>query len=156
MKVLREQWAGMNFSLDYALGLALHQLPHGSPNTSDAEMAAALWRNFLGARGAQGVDDPGMGKIRRAVNLTGEIGAAKLSKDNPEQSLEIIQTTDDGSGVYDFSGSDVILYAKFPQLMYAMVKYVRSELSRLEKVPDSTILNGGPIGSFGVVSVEAA
>ena len=151
MKVLREQWAGLNLSLDYALGLALHQPPPGLLNTSDAEMAGALWRNFLGARGAQGIDDPGLGKIRRTVNLTGEVSMEKLSKGHPEDNLEVMQTSDDGSGVHDFLGSDVMLYVNFPHLMYIMVKYVRSELTRLEKVSDSSILSGENIGSFGPI-----
>ena len=65
-----------------------------------------------------------------------------------------MQTSDDGSGVHDFLGSDVMLYVNFPQLMYVMVKYVRSELTRLEKVSDSSILSGESIGSFGPILIK--
>ncbi|EAU81748.1 hypothetical protein CC1G_12129 [Coprinopsis cinerea okayama7 len=46
MKIFKEQWAGMGLSLDLAMV------------EGDMEMAAAVWRNLLGARGAQGIEYP--------------------------------------------------------------------------------------------------
>ncbi|EIN04070.1 hypothetical protein PUNSTDRAFT_138800 [Punctularia strigosozonata HHB-11173 SS5] len=46
MKILREQWAGLGMAFDVAL------------IKGDAEMAGAVWRNLLGARGARGIALP--------------------------------------------------------------------------------------------------
>ncbi|EJD05758.1 uncharacterized protein FOMMEDRAFT_103971 [Fomitiporia mediterranea MF3/22] len=152
MKILREQWAGLNASLDYALGLSspfAKNIAGPRSGDGDAEMAAAVWRNFLGARGAHGIDDPG--RVRRAVNISGEYGKEKLQKDRPEDSLRKLEETDDGSGVYDFVGKDVELYVRYPELMYALTKYIRRELKRLEGISDEVILDGEGVGKFGKI-----
>lgn len=154
MKILREQWAGLGLSLDYALGLSspfAATVAGPQSGDGDAEMAAAVWRNFLGARGANGIDDPGVGRVRHAVNISGEYGKEKLSKERPEDSLRKLEETDDGSGVYDFVGEEVVLYVRYPELMYALTKYIRRELVRLEDISDDQILKGEGVGSFGKI-----
>lgn len=92
MKIFKEQWAGMGMSLD--LGLI----------RGDAEMAAAVWRNLLGARGASGI---GLGQegngssYRRAVNLVGG-----LVEDVKKVDVEKEELKDDNSGVHDFPPSE--------------------------------------------------
>ena len=157
MKIFREQWAGLGLSLDYALGLSS---PHASsvsgPKASDAdaEFAAAVWRNFLGARGALGIDDPGSGRVRHAVNIHGDYNKVKLAKDKPEESLKNAEELDDESGVHDFTGEDTKLYVQYPELMYTLVQYIRRELSRLDKIPNEQILQGGGVGKFGKIELE--
>lgn len=157
MKVFREQWAGLGLSLDYALGLSI-PTPSSSkqlqdlayvPPGSDSEFAAAVWRNFLGARGAQGIEDPG--RVRHAFNIGGEYGAPKLPKSAPEEALRKLEETDDLSGVHDFMGDDVKLYVKYPELMYTLVSYIRRELVRLENISDEQILQGKGVGKFGKI-----
>ena len=147
MKIFREQWNGLGLTLDYALGLSSPYSPTPR-NDGDAEMAAAVWRNFLGARGAYGIDDPGAGKVRHAVNISGEYGKEKLPKDRAEEVLKKLEATDDGSGVYDFTGADTDLYVDYPELMYTLVKYIRGELVRLDGISDSQILSGKGVGEF--------
>ncbi|THH04728.1 hypothetical protein EW145_g5312 [Phellinidium pouzarii] len=154
MKVLREQWAGLGLSFDYALGLSspfATSVAGARSGDGDAEIAAAVWRNFLGARGARGIDDPGPGRLRHSVNISGEYGKVKLSKDKPEDSLRQLEETDDGSGVYDFVGEDVKLYVRYPELMRALVGYVRRELTRLEQISDAEIIEGRGLGEFGKI-----
>ncbi|KAH9012300.1 hypothetical protein EDB85DRAFT_2281306 [Lactarius pseudohatsudake] len=72
MKIFREQWAGLGVALDLALA-----------QSSDAELAAAMWRNPLGARGAQGLalalaPTSPVPEFRRAVNPGGAV--ARLSE----------------------------------------------------------------------------
>lgn len=133
MKIFKEQWAGMGLSFDLAL------------INSDMEMAAAVWRNLLGARGARGIVFPesttttvdGKQIFRRAVNLVGGevVNVSKLD-------LEKEEGTDDGSGVHDFPPSEADKYVAYPQLMLDVVGYVRRELARLEKVSDQDIMAG--------------
>ena len=128
-----------------------HQyLQSRQPDLARAEFAAAVWRNFLGARGARGIDDPG--HVRHAVNLSGEYHAPKVSKSAPEESLRKLEETDDFSGVHDFMGEDVNLYVKYPELIYTFVRYIRRELVRLEGVSDEQILNGQGVGKFGKIT----
>lgn len=150
MKIFREQWNGLGLTLDYALGLSS---PYSSVqrNDGDAEMAAVVWRNFLGARGAHGIDDPGLGKVRHAVNISGEYGKEKLPKDRAEEVLKKLEETDDGSGVYDFVGEETDLYVKYPELMYTLVRYIRRELVRLDGISDKQILSGKGVGDFGKI-----
>ena len=143
MHVLREQWGGLGLTFDHCLGLTI------LGKDADVEMAAAMWRNFLGGRGAQGIDDPGQGKTRHRINLWGKSGMPKLRKDVAEQTLKNLEETDDGSGVSDFSGENIKLYATYPELMYHLVAYVRRELLRLENISDEEILSGNGVGSFG-------
>lgn len=154
MKIFREQWVGLGISLDHALGLsspAAQVLAGPKAGDADAEMAAAVWRNFLGARGAQGIADPG--KTRHAINISGEYGKEKLSKEAPDVSLRTLEEKDDGSGVYDFVGEDVRLYVQYPELMLTLILYIRRELVRLEKISDNEILNGEGVSGFGKINV---
>jgi cytochrome b pre-mRNA-processing protein 3 len=92
MKILKEQWAGLGMSMD--LGLV----------RGDAEMAAAVWRNLLGARGARGIgfsqEGDGSG-YRRAVNLVGG-----LVEDVSKVDVDKEELKDDNSGVHDFAPSE--------------------------------------------------
>ncbi|PPQ94506.1 hypothetical protein CVT25_014160 [Psilocybe cyanescens] len=150
MKIFKEQWAGMGLSLD--LGLV----------TSDMELAGAVWRNVLGARGAQGIvynqpsspsspsslspsspsssssaSSTSTPKFRRSVNLVGGevVNVAKID-------LEKEEARDDGSGVHDFAPSEVDKYLGYPEVMLDVVGYVRRELNRLEGVSDEEIVKG--------------
>ncbi|CAA7269375.1 unnamed protein product [Cyclocybe aegerita] len=134
MKIFKEQWMGMGISL--SLGLV----------KSDQELAAAIWRNLLGARGASGIVLPSSsapdvtgtnGYFRRAVNLVGG-EVVNLSKVD----LEKEERTDDGSGVHDFPPEEVDKYLAYPETMLTLVGYVRRELVRLAKVSDEDILQG--------------
>ncbi|KAG6870484.1 hypothetical protein C0992_013255, partial [Termitomyces sp. T32_za158] len=104
MKIFKEQWAGLGLSLD--LGLV----------KGDMEMAAAVWRNLLGARGAQGIAYPNSSSekkaFRRSVNLVGGevVNVAKID-------LAKEEANDDGSGVHDFAPEEADLYLEYPQLM---------------------------------------
>lgn len=100
MKIFKEQWAGLGMSMD--LGLA----------RGDAEMAAAIWRNLLGGRGARGIlpaTQPGRSEaenaeklaFRRSVNLVGGL------VENVEKiDVTVEEATDDSSGVYDFGAQE--------------------------------------------------
>ncbi|KAK7460561.1 Serine carboxypeptidase 3 [Stygiomarasmius scandens] len=139
MKIFKEQWMGMGMSFD--LGLA----------RDDMEMAAAVWRNLLGARGAQGIAYPDSGssatKFRRSVNLVG--GAVE----NPEKvDFAKEETRDDGSGVHDYSPEEADKYLHYPELMVDIVSYIRRELARLEAISDEEIMQGSPeILKFGEI-----
>jgi cytochrome b pre-mRNA-processing protein 3 len=106
MRVLKEQWSGLTLSLD--LGLI----------RGDAELAGAIWRNFLGARGAKGIVLPweGMTKeedeayYRRAVNAVGSDGEVKKVE---KRGLEVEEKSEDYSGVSDYRPSEVPLCFKF-------------------------------------------
>lgn len=128
MKIFKEQWAGMGLSFDLALV------------KGDMEMAGAVWRNLLGARGARGIaysDSDGQKHFRRAVNLVGGevVNVSKID-------IEKEETRDDGSGVHDFPPSEVDKYVKYPELMLDITGYVRRELARLEKISDHDIMSG--------------
>ncbi|KAG7085653.1 hypothetical protein E1B28_003199 [Marasmius oreades] len=124
LKVFREQWMGMGMSFD--LGLV----------KSDAELAAAVWRNLLGARGARGIDYS-VGSFRRAVNLVGG------NVEDPEKvDFEKEEVRDDGSGVHDYGPGEVDKYVMYPELMEELVTYIRRELVRLEGISDSEIMDG--------------
>lgn len=139
MKIFKEQWAGMGMSFD--LGLV----------RSDAEMAAAVWRNLLGARGARGIAYPspdgltGKPYFRRTVNLVGgEVEkVAKIEK----LGLEVEEARDDGSGVYDYPPAEADKYVAYPELMATVVEYVRRELVRLQNDPDALIIGKGVVGT---------
>ncbi|KAF5338517.1 hypothetical protein D9611_013257 [Ephemerocybe angulata] len=140
MKIFKEQWAGLGLAFD----LAMVQ--------GDQEMAAAVWRNLLGARGAQGIEYPLPGskeakaatanananaRFRRAVNLVGGevVNVEKLD-------LEKEERTDDESGVHDFPPSEVDKYLTYPVVMRDLTEYVRRELARLDRVRDEDIMEG--------------
>ena len=71
---MREQWRGVGLSLDIAL------------MTSDKDLAATIWRNFLGARGAQG--------IAYSHVSSPSLNSTDLSKIDPKT-----------GGIVDFQGS---------------------------------------------------
>ncbi|KAG5643912.1 hypothetical protein DXG03_009484 [Asterophora parasitica] len=132
MKIFKEQWAGMGLALD--LGLV----------KGDEELAGAVWRNLLGARGAQGIAFPttptspsSPSPIRRHLNLSGGEIVNPAKVDYAAES-----TTDDGSGVYDFPPSQADLYLEYPGLMLDIVGYVRREAQRLERVSDAEVMEG--------------
>lgn len=124
MKIFKEQWSGLALAMDLAL---LH---------GDAEMAATIWRNLLGARGAGGISY-GEAGFRRTVNLVGGEVENVRKVDFAKE-----ERTDDGSGVHDFPPDQVDKYLKYPEAMYDVVGYVRQELVRLSKVKDEDILSG--------------
>ncbi|KAI0368252.1 hypothetical protein BV20DRAFT_948595 [Pilatotrama ljubarskyi] len=144
MKIFKEQWAGMGMSFD--LGLV----------RSDAELAAAVWRNLLGARGARGIAYPSAGGgdgngeqqyFRRTVNLVGG-EVEKLARiEKRGGGLEAEERRDDGSGVHDFPPAEADKYVAYPETMATIVEYVRRELVRLERVPDEAFLGKGEIGT---------
>ncbi|KAJ7497033.1 hypothetical protein FB451DRAFT_1075336 [Mycena latifolia] len=127
LKIFKEQWTG--FCLSFDLGLV----------QGDMEMAAAVWRNLLGARGASGIafpDDPSAPSYRRAVNLLGgtEVNPKKVDFDKEA-------VTDDGSGVHDFPPDEADKYLAYPELMLDIVQYTRRELARLEALSDDEIVD---------------
>lgn len=128
MKIFREQWAGMGMAFD--LGLV----------RGDAELASAVWRNFLGARGARGIVYPSSTHkpaFRRSVNLVG--GEIEKISELDKKGLEAEEARDDGSGVHDFAPDEAGLYVQFPELMADVVRYMRKELVRLEGLSDAQI-----------------
>jgi cytochrome b pre-mRNA-processing protein 3 len=135
MKILKEQWAGMGMSLD--LGLV----------RGDAELAAAVWRNLLGARGANGIglgqESNGSG-YRRAVNLVGG-----LVEDVRKMDVDKEELKDDNSGVHDFAPSENDRYIGYPELMVTLVSYIRREILRLERLDDSVITGPRRVGREG-------
>lgn len=150
MRVLKEQWAGLGMSFD--LGLV----------KGDMELAGAVWRNLLGARGARGIPI-GAGAeatFRRSVNPPG--GSAKKSVIKMlESGLESEESKDDGSGVHDYPPDRVDKYVKYPELMVDIIGYIRRELKRLEAISDEEIIGqvkglgkeseGIPLLKFGQV-----
>ncbi len=130
MKIFKEQWAGMGIALD--LGLA----------KSDMELAGAIWRNLLGARGATGIAYPSSTQttsapFKRALNL---VGGEVVNVEKIDWEKEA--TRDDNSGVHDFPPDEVDRYLAYPETMESVVTYVRRELKRLECVSDEAILGG--------------
>jgi cytochrome b pre-mRNA-processing protein 3 len=139
MKILREQWAGMGMAFD--LGLV----------RGDAELASAVWRNFLGARGARGIVYPSSTHkpaFRRSVNLVG--GEIEKVSELDKKGLEAEEARDDGSGVHDFAPDEAGLYVQYPELMADVVRYMRKELVRLQGLSDAQIqgTNGEPARSL--------
>jgi len=117
-------------------------------------MAAAVWRNLLGARGAQGIAYPSPSSpspsFHRSVNLVGGevVDVSKLN-------LEKEEGMDDGSGVHDFSPEQADRYLSYPTIMLDVVKYVRRELVRLQAVSDEDILDGNfELLKFGNVRTQ--
>jgi cytochrome b pre-mRNA-processing protein 3 len=141
MKIFREQWAGLGLSLDLALS-----------QSSDAILAGAIWRNLLGARGAQGLalalappPTSPVPEFRRAVNQ------ARMSE--AERARE--ERRDDGSGVHDFGPEHRDAYVRFPETMLVLTAYVRAEVARLAKIPDERIVGAGATLSREADGVEA-
>ncbi|KAI0045375.1 hypothetical protein FA95DRAFT_1561176 [Auriscalpium vulgare] len=144
MKIFREQWAGLGMAFDLALV---------RDDVADTEMAGAIWRNLLGARGAQGIAYPDASApassaadaeasqgFRRSINPAGEI--EKYGKFTPS-ALKREEARDDGSGVHDFEPAHADRYVAFPTTMAVLVAYVRREVARLARVEDAVILRGG-------------
>ncbi|KAG6337375.1 hypothetical protein ID866_1698 [Astraeus odoratus] len=141
MQILKEQWAGLGMSMD--LGLV----------RGDTELAASVWRNLLGARGAAGVGLPSAnhmkgdipdGGFRRSVNLVGGMvdRVDKLDVDAEE-------AKDDQSGVHDFPLHESDRYIPYPELMSTLVTYIRREARRMENAPDSLVLGPRVVGKEG-------
>ncbi|KAI0253586.1 hypothetical protein BJV78DRAFT_1280900 [Lactifluus subvellereus] len=131
MKIFREQWAGLGVALDLALAQG-----------SDAMLAAAMWRNLLGARGAQGLalalaPTSPVPEFRRAVNPGGAV--ARMSEDARARE----ETRDDGSGVHDFGPEERDAYVAFPETMLVLTAYVRGEVARLAAASDEKIMGTG-------------
>lgn len=144
MKIFREQWAGLGLSLDLALAQG-----------SDAMLAGSIWRNLLGARGAQGFalalspthssPTPPMPEFRRAVNQE------RMSE--TERTRE--ERRDDGSGVHDFGPEDRDAYVLFPETMLVLTAYIRAEVARLANIPDERIMGAGAALGREADGVEA-
>jgi len=128
MQVLKEQWAGLGMAFD--LGLAM----------GDTEMAGAVWRNLLGARGARGIPYSTSPGFRRSINpLTGgKISTARLKL--LERGFESEEAKDDNSGVADYPNDQLDKYVAYPELMVDAVAYIHRELRRLEAVSDDDVL----------------
>jgi cytochrome b pre-mRNA-processing protein 3 len=147
MKIFKEQWTGMGMALD--LGMV----------RSDMEMAAAVWRNLLGARGARGIayappGSPMAPSFRRSVNPVG--GSEAAIKQIEKVGLETEEARDDGSGVYDFPPDQADKYVQYPQTILDVVEYMRRELVRLESVSDETFMRGDLEGlKFGPIESRA-
>ena len=134
MKIFREQWAGLGVALDLALAQG-----------SDAALAAAMWRNLLGARGAQGLalalaPTSPVPEFRRAVNPGGAV--ARLS----EAARAREETRDDGSGVHDFGPEERDAYVRFPETMLVLTAYVHMEVARLAAISDGEIMGASVLG----------
>ena len=144
MKIFREQWAGLGLTLDLALAQG-----------SDAMLAGSIWRNLLGARGAQGFalalspsqlsPTSPMPEFRRAVNQ------ARMSE--TERTRE--ERRDDGSGVHDFGPEDRDAYVRFPETMFVLTAYIRAEVARLANIPDERIMGSGAALGREADGVEA-
>jgi cytochrome b pre-mRNA-processing protein 3 len=128
MQILKEQWAGIGMSLD--LGLAI----------GDAEMAGAVWRNLLGARGARGIPYDTSPGFRRSINpiTGGKMSAARLKL--LERGFESEEAKDDNSGVADYPKDRLDKYVAYPELMVDIVAYIHRELKRLEGISDDDVL----------------
>lgn len=132
MRILKEQWAGLGMSFD--LGLV----------KGDAELAAAVWRNLLGARGARGIPSAGVQGVtapsfRRSINQLGS-SSSKSHIKLLESGLEAEEAKDDGSGVHDYPLDKIDKYLSYPQLMVEIIGYIRRELKRLEAIRDEDII----------------
>jgi cytochrome b pre-mRNA-processing protein 3 len=144
MKIFREQWAGLGLSLDLALA-----------QDSDAVLAGSIWRNLLGARGAQGFalalspsqssPTPPMPEFRRAVNQA-RMGETERTRE---------ERRDDGSGVHDFGPEDRDAYVRFPETMLILTAYVRAEVAQLANIPDERIMGAGAALGREADGVEA-
>jgi len=141
MKIFREQWAGLGLSLDLALAQG-----------SDAILAGAIWRNYLGARGAQGLalalappPTSPVPEFRRAVNQA-RMSEAELARE---------ERRDDGSGVHDFGPEDKDAYLRFPETMLVLTAYVRAEVARLADIPDEKVMGTGAAFGKEAEGVEA-
>ena len=128
MQIMKEQWAGLGMSLD--LGLAM----------GDAELAGAVWRNFLGARGARGIPYDASPGFRRSINpLTGgKMSTARLKL--LERGFESEEAKDDNSGVADYPTDQLDKYVAYPEIMADIVGYIHRELKRLEGISDDDVL----------------
>ncbi|KAI5890379.1 uncharacterized protein SCHCODRAFT_02546960 [Schizophyllum commune H4-8] len=125
LKTHRDQYMGFTLSMDAALV------------QGDMEMAASVWRNLLGARGAAGVVLPAPGQqpqkyYRRSIN-------PPISEPH-KIDVEREQWVDDHSGVHDFPPAEADKYLTYPELMLDLVTYIRREIKRLEDIPDEAFL----------------
>lgn len=134
MKIMKEQWAGMGLSFDAALV------------RGDMDMAASVWRNLLGARGARGIvypssplaGTPDKPYFRRSINLVG--GEVEKLADVEKKGLDAEEARDDGSGVHDYAPSEAGRYVLYPELMADITAYCRREIVRMEALPDDVVM----------------
>ncbi|KAI0306237.1 hypothetical protein B0F90DRAFT_1623146 [Multifurca ochricompacta] len=159
MKIFREQWAGLGLALDLALA-----------QESDAVFAAAMWRNLLGARGAQGLalalaPTSPVPEFRRVLNSGGSGGGANGEGGEGEGEGAVAHLVmngeaarkirDDGSGVHDFGPEERDAYVKFPETMLVLTAYARGEVARLAEVSDEKIMGAGAALGREAEGVEA-
>jgi len=106
----------------------------------DAEMAGAVWRNLLGARGARGIPYDASPGFRRSINpiTGGKMSAARLKL--LERGFESEEAKDDNSGVADYPKDRLDKYVAYPELMVDIVAYIHRELKRLEGISDDDVL----------------
>ncbi|KAF8516228.1 ubiquinol-cytochrome C chaperone-domain-containing protein [Gautieria morchelliformis] len=128
MKIFREQWAGLGLACDAAL------------ITGDKDMASAMWRNLMGARGARGIAYPTLSTTPVGTSET----HSHASNPRVGSSSQPPAKSEDPStgGVADFEGSAIDRYVMYPELLLVLTSYLRRELVRLEQVSDTTILGG--------------
>jgi cytochrome b pre-mRNA-processing protein 3 len=126
MRIFKEQWGGLGLACDYGLV------------KSDTELAAAMWRNVLGARGAKGLAYDPDTPFRRSVNPYGRQEEVKIIG----KKLDKEESKDDLSGVHDYAPAEVDKYLKYPELMETLVEYIRREVDRLDKISDDDLAEG--------------
>ncbi|KIY63896.1 hypothetical protein CYLTODRAFT_359220 [Cylindrobasidium torrendii FP15055 ss-10] len=122
MKVFREQYRGMGVALDYALA-----------TNSDHHMAAALWRNILGARGREG-----LGLSDTASGRSADTAA------NGEALVESKPSSDATAVPHDPLGAPLpsSSYLSFPPFLLQITAYVRRNLARLDAIEDEAFVHG--------------
>lgn len=119
MKVFREQYRGMGVALDYALA-----------TNSDHHMAAALWRNILGARGREG-----LGFSDATTTLKGVAGEA-LVESKPSSDATAVPHDPLAAPLPSSS------YLSFPPFLLQITAYVRRNLARLDAIEDEAFVHG--------------
>ena len=89
LQIFREQWAGLGLACDVAL------------ITGDKDMASAMWRNLLGARGAKGIAYPPL-----SVTPEGTSESPPVTNSVLDASSQPSKSSEDPSsgGVTDFEG----------------------------------------------------
>lgn len=130
----REQYFGMGLSFDLALA------------RDDADMAAAIWRNFMGCRGAQGIqlpdptsEEPTPFVFRKAINAFGSKTEKLMDLDDAQ--IAKLELVDDGSGVYDHRPEEADLYVQYPETMLKLSTYIRTETERLASFSDEMVMS---------------
>ncbi|KIO28624.1 hypothetical protein M407DRAFT_242942 [Tulasnella calospora MUT 4182] len=115
---LRDQWSGSTYAYDVAAV------------TSDAELAAAIWRNVFAARGEKAYKEK------------------DLSEEEREKILEQRRKDNDPEAVVEGSGAEGL--EDLPRLLHGYVAHLRREMVRLGQISDEDVI-AGRIGKFGRV-----